>query len=251
MSLFDFQKKTILVTGASSGIGRATAEVLAKLGTKVILVARNQNLLAEVKENLLGKDHIVAPFDLTKLEEINPWMSELSTRAGKLHGLVHCAGIHMLKPLRFLSSANIDDIMRLNVTAGLMLAQAFRQKQISAKPSAIVFLASVVAVVGQAGVLPYAASKGALVASMKSLAVELATENIRVNCVLPGIVKTSMSDKLFESMGVEQLEAIKKAHLFGFGEPEDVANAISFLLSDAAKWITGSTLVVDGGYTAM
>ena len=103
---------------------------------------------------------------------------------------------------------------------------------------------------GQAGVSAYSASKGALISLTKSLALELAGENIRVNCVAPGVVNTEMSDKLFSFMTEQQIEGIKKMHPLGFGTPRDVANAISFLLADTSRWITGSVLVVDGGYTA-
>lgn len=251
MNLFDFTDKNIIVTGASSGIGAATAKLLAGLGAKVILVARNEALLQEVLQSLPSNGHIISVFDLHKSNEMNPWLLELAQQTGPIDGLVHCAGIHMARPLRLVTAENMEEILRINVTAGIMLAKAFRQKQVSSRPAAIVFLSSVVGMVGQIGVLPYAASKGAVIAATKSLAVELASEGVRVNAVLPGVVKTPMSDKLFDMMGPTQIELIEKAHPLGLGEPQDVANAIAFLLSDAAKWITGSCLTIDGGYTAV
>ncbi len=251
MAMWDFYGKTILVTGASSGIGAETAKVLATLGARIVLVARNQELLHQVHQSLSGENHTLAVFDLNQASEISTWLLAITAKTGLIDGLVHCAGIHMARPLRFLTSENMADILKVNVTSGLMLAKAFRQKQISARPGSIVLLSSVMGVVGQAGVTPYAVSKGAVIAATKSLAVELAPENIRVNAVLPGVVKTPMSDKLFDMMSKEQIALIEHAHLLGLGESIDVANSIAFLLSDAAKWITGTCLTVDGGYTAV
>ena len=112
-------------------------------------------------------------------------------------------------------------------------------------------MSSVVAVVGQPAIVPYAISKGALLAATRSLAIELAPEQIRVNAVLPGVINTPMSDRLFDQMGDAQVNGVKAAHPLGLGEPSDVANAIAYLLSPAASWITGTHLVVDGGYTAI
>jgi NAD(P)-dependent dehydrogenase (short-subunit alcohol dehydrogenase family) len=149
-----------------------------------------------------------------------------------------------------LNSAVMTSAMQLNVFAAMALAKGLRQKGVMANSASIVWLSSVAALVGQPGVSPYAASKGALLAMCKSLALELAKEQIRINCVVPAMVQTPMAEKLFAMMTPEQVAKIELAHPLGIGQPEDVANAIAFLLSDAAKWITGSSLVVDGGYTA-
>ncbi len=245
------QGKTILVTGASDGIGRASAALFAQLGAKVILVARNEEKLKEVYRSLVGTSHVIAPFDLKNLEEIPVFLTRLAGEHGLLHGLLHAAGIHLVRPLKLITPQNLEDIFKVNVSAAIMLAKGFRQKTVSQRPASLVFISSVVALVGQAAISPYAMTKGAIMAAAKSLAIELAPEQIRVNSILPGVVMTAMTESLFAKMGEEQVMAIKKMHPLGFGEPIDVANMVAFLLSDAARWITGTDMMVDGGYTAI
>ncbi len=247
MELID---RTILVTGASSGIGRETAILLSQLGAHLILVGRNSEQLEKTHELLEGTAHQVYAFDLSNVDEIPRWMKEITSASGPLHGLVHSAGVQFTRPLRIVSSEGIEEIMRINVTAALLLAKAFRQKGVSVDSGSIVYLSSVMGLVGQSGQSAYSASKGALVTLTKSLALELSRENIRVNCVAPAMVRTEMSEKMLELLTPEQAIHIEAMHPLGLGRPRDVANAIAFLLADTARWITGTTLVVDGGYTA-
>lgn len=246
----DLTGQTILVTGASSGIGRETARLISQLGARVVLVARNEERLAETLRSLDGGGHMVEPFDISSADEIPRWLKRISTSSGPLHGLVHSAGIHKLRPLRVLTAKTVEDTMRVNVGAALGLAKGFCQKGVCAPSGSIVFLSSVTALAGQAGNAAYAASKGAVVALTRALAVELAGDRIRVNCVAPGVVTTEMGQGLLEMLTPEQRGALEAMHLLGFGSARDVSYAIAFLLAGTARWITGTVLVADGGYTA-
>jgi NAD(P)-dependent dehydrogenase (short-subunit alcohol dehydrogenase family) len=250
MNPLDLTGRTIIVTGASSGIGRASAVLLSELGARLILVGRNQNRLSETKTLLKGAAHLVEIFDLNHAEDIPSWLKSVAGKTGALNGIVHSAGIQSILPLRITTTEKLDELMRINVTAALGLAKGFRQKEVCASSGSIIFISSIMGLVGQSGQSAYAASKGALISLAKSLAIELARENIRVNCVAPAMVKTEMFDKMMQTLTEDQKRKIADMHPLGFGTPEDVANAIAFLLSDAGRWITGTTLVVDGGYTA-
>jgi NAD(P)-dependent dehydrogenase (short-subunit alcohol dehydrogenase family) len=246
----DMTGRTVLVTGASSGIGRATAVLLSRVGARLVLVGRNAERLAQTHGQLEGYGHRIEQMDLSAVDGLPGWLKALAAASGPLHGLVHCAGVHKLRPLRGLKAQTIDEVMRINVGAAISLAGGFCQKGVGAPGGSIVFLSSVAGLVGQAGTAAYAASKGAIIALTKALAVELAREGIRVNCVAPGVVKTEMGQGLLGALTPAQSTALEAMHLLGFGGARDVAHAVAFLLADTARWITGTALVVDGGYTA-
>ena len=250
MNLLDFSKKRILITGASSGIGRETAVLLSKLGADLLLVGRNADGLQKTLALLAKGDHHLQQADLAETESILTWVKTNAQQHGCFDGLVHSAGLHSSKPLRFLKAAEIEKVMTLNVTSAIYLAKAFRQSGVYNPGASIVYLASVVGLVGQSGVSAYSASKGAVIALTKSLALELAKETIRVNCVAPGVVETEMTEQLFSLLEPTQIESIVKMHPLGLGKAGDVAYSITFLLSSMSRWLTGTVLTVDGGYTA-
>ncbi len=171
-------------------------------------------------------------------------------RHGPLHGLVHSAGLHSSTPVRWLETDKIEAVLRVNLVAAMNLVKGFRRKGVCGPGASVVLMASVVGLVGQPAISAYAASKGGLIAFGRSAALELAAENIRVNCVAPGCVRSGMGNQLGGVFNEQQLAAIEQMHPLGLGEAVDVAQAVAFLLSGASRWITGTTLIVDGGYTA-
>ena len=245
---WDMGKRIVMITGASSGIGRQTAILLSELGAQVILVGRNTGKLTETRNLMSGTGHLAEAFDLNDIDGIDPWFQGITDNVGPPHALVHCAGIQKTRPLQTLKSKTMDEIMRVNVHAGLALARSFARK--NSRAGAIVFVSGGVALVGQAGVAAYAASKGAVVAMTKSLAVELAKDKIRVNCVCPGYTETEMLQKVRNTLTPDQFSVLERMHPLGIGQPVDVAYAIAFLVADTGRWITGTALIVDGGYTA-
>ena len=246
----DMSGRTILVTGASSGIGQETSILLSRLGARLMLVARNADRLAQTLSQLDGAGHVARPFDLNQVDAIPDWVRTITGEVGPLDGVVHCAGLHMLRPIRFLNSGDMIRIMRINLDAAFGLVKGLRQKGCRRSEASVVLMASVMGVVGQPGVAAYAASKGAVIAFTKSAALELAPEHIRVNCIVAGYLKTPMSDALKSALTEEQFATIERMHPLGIGSPSDVANAAAFLLADTGRWITGTGMVVDGGYTA-
>jgi NAD(P)-dependent dehydrogenase (short-subunit alcohol dehydrogenase family) len=243
--------KTVLITGASRGIGRATAVFLSQLGARIVAVGRDERQLAETASRLEGNGHLTRSFDLNQVETLPDWIKSVAAETGPLYGLVHSAGIVMNKPLKGLTYQNLLDIQRINVDAAIMLSKGFRQKDVcEAAGSSVVYLSSITAHKSKPALAAYAATKGALISLTKTLALELAAQKIRVNCVCPGLVRTAMVEELEEMLLPEQLEKLYAEYPLGLGQPEDVAYAIACLLAPAARWITGSALVLDGGYTA-
>jgi NAD(P)-dependent dehydrogenase (short-subunit alcohol dehydrogenase family) len=246
---FTLEGKTILVTGASSGIGRATAVECSKMGAKVIITARNQERLNETLLLMDNQDsHKMILADLSNDEEIDRLMKFIS---GKLNGIVHCAGFLISKPFQFLSRDNIKETMKVNFESPILLTQLLLKDKKIDTVASVVFISSVSGVFCSAFALSiYSASKGAINGAIKGLAIDLAVKGIRVNSVNPGMIDTN----IYKSgvLSDEQIQAdIKKYPLKRHGKPEEVAYGVIYLLSDASKWITGSSLVIDGGYTLL
>jgi NAD(P)-dependent dehydrogenase (short-subunit alcohol dehydrogenase family) len=246
---FSLEGSRILVTGASGGLGRATALLASRMGAQVILSGRDAARLEETRAQLSGDGHHVAPCDL-RSTDIPAWLKELTAENGPISGLAHAAGIQIVRPLRMIDDSVLNETMAVNLNTALSLTKGFRQKGVCAGAGSIVLFSSVMGLAGQAGQAAYSASKGALISMCRSLALELARENIRINCVAPGLVETEMAGRLRDALPPAQYEAVTAMHPLGLGRPEHVAAPVVFLLSAAAAWITGTTLVIDGGYTA-
>jgi len=245
------RSRRILVTGAGSGIGRATAVLLANLEARVVAADVDAAALASLEPELAGSGHRYEAVDLQNVDAIPAWMAGLAASAGPLAGLVHAAGMQRIQPLRLLSSAEYRPLMTLNTEAALALARGFQKKAVSeSQGGSIVFISSVMAWSGSAGAAAYSMSKAALHGLARSLAMELAERRIRVNCVAPGFVRTPMFDRIAALWEAGQLEQVEALHPLGLGEAADVANAIAFLLADTGRWMTGSVVTVDGGYSA-
>jgi NAD(P)-dependent dehydrogenase (short-subunit alcohol dehydrogenase family) len=240
----------VLVTGASSGIGRECAVLLSSLNARLVIAGRNRSKLEETLSSLMGKDHCIETFDFAATEEIVDWIRKIVSQVGPLHGFVHSAGKQLISPLRSLTLASLEDQMRVNLYSSMMLARGFCQKGCFVRGGSMVFISSIMANVGKPALSAYCASKAGLLGFTRSLALELVREQIRVNCITPAIVETNMLSTLKELMLPAQWTALEEAHPLGFGTPRDVANATAFLLADTGRWITGTALVVDGGYSA-
>ena len=244
--------KTVVITGASSGIGRACAISCAEMGAKVVLLGRDlERLEATRKAMRESSDHLLYAVDLTDYDDIDAIVKDAVARVGQLHGVVHSAGISTTLPLKLVTPDKLDLFFRTNVHGAINLTKLVTRKAVMADTGgSMVFIRSVMGAVGEVGKTLYSLTKGALISASKSLAIELAPRLIRVNCVAPGVVETPMSANAVYSQDEQSLNRIRSSHPLGLGRPEDVANSCVFLLSDAARWITGTTLFVDGGYTA-
>ena len=241
---FDLTGKTILVTGASSGIGRQTCISIANMGGKIVASGRNEKRLKETITMLPEDNHKMVKADLTKTSEIEKMVNDLD----KINGAVHCAGIVKLIPMKFYTKESLREFNEINYEAPVLLTKTLHKKRKILNNSSIIFISSIMSQVGIIGNGLYSGTKGALVAITKVIALELAAKNIRVNCISPGLVKTPLIDDL--TTFKKEIEENIKLHPLGLGTPEDVANACVYFLSDAAKWITGTNLIIDGGYCA-
>jgi NAD(P)-dependent dehydrogenase (short-subunit alcohol dehydrogenase family) len=240
-----FEGKRILVTGASSGIGKSCALRLAQEGAELVLLGRHETSLAAL--GIESALHLYE-LDLTDETSVKALLPILKKDVGQLHGLVLAAGLHSFRPILMESYSDIAKPFGINVQGSLGFLALSVRNRILAQDSAVVFFSSAAARKGTPGAVAYAASKGAIEAATRSLALELAAQRVRVNAVSPGVVRTSMSEGMLARLSEEQIANLKLRHPWGFGTPEDVAAAVTFLLSSDARWITGVVLPVDGGY---
>lgn len=247
---FSLEGKTILVTGASSGIGRQCAIDCSKMGAKVILVARNEERLAETLSQMEGEGHLTVVYDLTDTEGMKTLVSWIVKQSGQLHGALHCAGISDTLPLKLMNTETIDKFFRINVYSAIELTREICSiKNVSKEGASIVFFSSIMGCVGESGKSLYSMTKGALIAATRSLACEYAKKNIRFNCVSPGAILTPINANLPHMKDPEKRAILESQHPLGLGNCTDISNACIYLLSDASRWVTGHNMIVDGGYT--
>jgi NAD(P)-dependent dehydrogenase (short-subunit alcohol dehydrogenase family) len=246
----DLSAKLILVTGASSGIGRATAVVLSRLGARVILTGRRTQAL---QETLCAMDepkrHSLFAADLTETDAIPSLILQQVEKVGTaLDGIVHSAGVGKPMSLRMTSRPGIEAMMAINVYASLALLRAMSGKNITtSQGGSVVLVSSVAALIASPGLVAYSGTKAALLGITKSAALEFASKRVRVNCIVPGYVKTPMLDQA-EGAFVG-FEHVKNKQFLGLTEPEDIGVLAAYLLSDASRAVTGATFLIDGGFS--
>lgn len=239
---FSLENKTILITGASSGIGRGIAIACAKMGALVIVSGRNEERLEETLRQTGAETHLKVVCDLTDKQQV----AEMVAILPKLDGVVHCAGIGQRILCRQLSEPDIDKVMDSNFKAPVLLqGELLKQKKLN-KASSIIFIASIASWSPSVGNAVYSASKGAVISYSKCLSLELAPRQIRVNCISPAMVWTDLirNDDILES---QLKEDESKYPLKRYGTPEDIAHLAVYLLSDASTWMTGSNVEISGG----
>lgn len=240
---FSLNDKTILVTGASSGIGQGIAIECSRMGAKVIATARNNERLARTLSMMEGEGHMIVSADITSSADIDTLISMLPG----LDGIVHCAGIGDRTVGKMVREKDIERVMKTNFDAPVLLQRAILKKKIIRPSSSIVFIASRAPFAPAVGNGLYAASKGAIIAYAKVLGLELAPQKIRVNCVCPAMVWTELIERDARMTGADYSEVEKGYPLGRYGKPEDIAYLVDYLLSDASVWMTGSCIDIAGG----
>lgn len=240
---FNLNNKKILITGASSGIGSVIAIECSKMGANVIITGRSEERLLKTFELLQGDNNEYVVADLSLKEGLDFLVNQIST----LDGVVHCAAILKKLPLKFINEKAWLETMETNLFAPALLSQRLVKKSKVNDGSSIVFISSIAASVASFGNISYMASKGAINSLARGMALELAAKKIRVNYIQPALIRTNLTDK---AMSQEDLDNyVQRFPLGRFGKPEEVAYTAIFLLSDATKWITGTSITVDGGVT--
>jgi short-subunit dehydrogenase len=237
-SPFGLSGKTVLVTGASSGIGRAVALRCAEAGASVVVTGRDADRLSETLQSLPGGGHRALPADLVDPAALRA----VADGCGPLDGVVHSAGVRGLSPIRMAGEKFVRHVMQINYEVPVLLTQRLLHKNVLRDNSSMIFMSSIAAHIGTVGVGIYSGSKAALVGTMRCLALEIAKRGMRANCLCPGLVETNL---ITEDPG--WFDGQKARYPLGIGAPDDVAYACLYLLSDASRKVTGIEFNMDGG----
>lgn len=244
MNAFDLSNKNILVTGASSGLGRQCAITISRHGGKLIITGRNKDKLKETFKQLKGDAHEMIPADLTKEEDTKALVEKLP----KLNGVIFSTGISDLSPARFITNQSIERTFKISFDASVLLtSQLLANKKLTKGNCSLLYISSISTRYPFVGGAMYISAKAALEGYARVLALELAPRRIRSNCIAPAFVKTPMLDGTAENYSQEAVKKIEDQQVLGLGEPEDVANTAVFYMSDASKWITATNLILGGG----
>ena len=243
--------RRILVTGASSGIGAHSTKFFSSLGAHVILVGRSIQKLNSISSQLPANTSLVKAVDLSLPDTLYREIRTLPSEWLPLDGVFHAAGHELVKPVRLIKSSDFESLMSVSVQTALSIGRAASSKRIMANGGSLVFMSSVAAITGTSGLTLYSASKGAIESMTRSLAVELSSKCIRVNSITAGAVETPMHQRLLGGMPDDAVQDYLARHPLGFGQPCDISNIAAFLISDASRWMTGTSIVLDGGYSAL
>ena len=245
---FSLEGKTILVTGASSGIGRQCAIDCSKMGAKVIAVGRDHERLVSVVDEM-GDSGFSYSFDLNNLDGIKDLISDIVDNFGKLDGFIHAAGIEVTNPVKLSKPEDFESLYKVNCLSAFEIVKNLCGIKTFNKGGSIVLISSISGVIARKGLCAYAASKGALMSAARVMALEMASREVRVNTISPGTILTPMMQKALDAMNEDDRRKRIDGFPLGLGKTSDISNACIYLLSDASRWVTGQNLIVDGGYT--
>ncbi|RAX51422.1 short-chain dehydrogenase [Helicobacter sp. 16-1353] len=246
---FDFKNKFYLISGASSGIGKAIALELNKAGAKILALGRNKQRLESLKAESKNPDLMFSEIvDLADSTNLDKKIFEFSKQYGRFDGATLSAGIQQTVPIQSaLSVENAKMLFEINYFSNMQILKALSDRRANNNGCSIIFLSSNATIKANAGISQYSASKGALNVATKSLAIELAPKNIRVNAIAPGFTLTEMTESWSDIYDKEYIDKISKTYPLGLGKPSDIVGIAIFLLSPLSRWITGQIIVVDGG----
>lgn len=245
---FTLEGKTILVTGASSGIGRRCAIDCSKMGARIVAVGRNQERLESLMSEM-GGECVFYSYDLQLLEGIHELITRIVAEHGRLDGFIHAAGIEVTNPVKSTSSEDYESLYKVNCLSAFEIVKNLCGIKTFNKGGSIVFISSISGIIARKGLSAYAASKGALVSAARVMAAEMASREVRVNTVSPGTILTPMMQNALDAMNEEERKKRVEGFPLGLGKATDISNTCIYLLSDASRWMTGQNLIVDGGFT--
>ena len=248
INLIDLSGKTVLVTGASDGIGKETSTLLSQLGARVVMIARSEEKLQAVYDSLEGDGHSFYSFDLTNIDAIEGLTASLVEQNGPFDGFVHCAGISSMRPLKMVTYSFLHETMLVNFYSFVEILRCITKRGNYRQGMSVVAMSSIASQKGsrKKTQIAYCASKAALDGAIRALAKELSDKKIRINSIVAGMVRTNMYEHFKEKTG----KNVEDEYLLGIIEPSEISTAIAYLLSDKSKTITGTGMIIDSGATA-
>lgn len=243
--------KIILITGASGGIGSACAQEATKEGATVCLLGRNIEKMSLIIKDLPGEMNGIYETDLESDESIKNIIKLIYDKYGRIDGFIHSAGFEITKPIRKTERKDFINLFNINTVSGIIcVKEILKVMKNNSTSTSFILISSIMSILGERGKIAYCASKSSFVSAVKALALEISEKGNRINSVSPGIVETELVSEMFKDFPEDMIERIHDMHPLGIGKPEDISGLCCFLLSDKARWITGSNVIIDGGYSA-